>query len=457
MKNLNLCWAGHRASDAMSFLDQLNVSLIVSCDYGQTGAALERDRRIPVFSHERRQGYRRSLSIPKINSAFEELTVLSEFLHAARRLEPLAILPYANRPALAQVAAEEKWRVLAPSPDLRDYFSDKRRAREIFQSLNVPLVDCRQMMFRDLEAEVRRGGLRSPRVVKHPFSESGSGIYLVTGPDDLDQISEEAKAGAIDLLVEPFLDCYSINVNGVATPYGSILAPVSLQIIGADCCATGRFKFCGNDFASAALIPDRVKQKCYDIADRLGALMASRGYLGLFGVDFVADSSGVYPVEINARFQNSTSLIDSLMAEAGIPTLGELHALTFLGEELELRRRVGLLCDPPAGSQIIVYNRREHPFVRLTGATTEGIYRWDDKARRLQFLRDAISINEAKGDEILIGGSLPQTGFRVEREAALCRIQGRRRFLGDDLRQLTPSIADCALALEKELAMEAAI
>ncbi|MGH9938182.1 MAG: ATP-grasp domain-containing protein [Blastocatellia bacterium] len=455
MKNLSLCWAAPRASDAINLLDRFNLALIVCCDHSQTAEAINSRRRIPVISYERKLQCRRRMSISMINHAFGEMFASQEFLSAARESAPLTIMPYGVFPSLEQAAKDGQWRMLAPDAALRNSLDDKRHARAIFQSLNVPLVACRQMMFCDLEAELRRSPPETPLVVKYPFSDSGSQIYLVNGTDDLSQIAEEAKTGEIDLLVEPFLDSYSLNTNAVATPQGTILAPASLQIIGASDYARNPFKFCGNDFASAALAPDAVRQKCYDITDRLGELLVRRGYLGVFGVDFIADSQGeVYPVEINPRFQNSTPLVDTLMAEAGLPTLAELHALAYLGGEEELRRRVGLLCDPPAASQLVVYNRSEPPFVKITGAVREGIYRWDDESRKLEYRRGALSIKECSGDEIFIGSGLPPSGFKVERAAKLCRVQSRQRFLSDDLRRLRPSIANCALALETDLALE---
>jgi len=455
LKKLNLCWAGTRASDAVNLLDRFNLAIIVSCDHSQTGEAINGKRGIPVISYERRMQYRRRMSMSLTNHAFGEMFESQEFLSAAAGAIPLTILPYGSFPSLERVAKDRQWRMLAPDVALRDFLDDKRHARAIFQSLDIPLVPCRQMLFCDLEAELRRSPPETPLVVKYPFSDSGSRIYLVNGADDLSQIAEEAKTGEVDLLVEPFLDSYSLNTNAVATRQGTILAPVSLQIIGAGDYASSPFKFCGNDFASTALAPDAVRQTCYDITDRLGELLVRRGYLGVFGVDFIADpQGGVYPVEINPRFQNSTALVDTLLAEAGLPILAELHALAYLGGEEELRRRVGLLLNPPAASQMIIYNRSESPFFRITGAAREGIYHWDDESRKLEYRREALSIKECSGDEILIGSGLPPSGFRVERAVKLCRVQSRQRFLSDDLRRLRPSIVNCALALETELALE---
>ncbi|MGE0128761.1 MAG: hypothetical protein AB7U82_11835 [Blastocatellales bacterium] len=456
MKNLNICWAGQRVSDAVSLLDRLNVSMIVSCDYGQTGEAIRNRRRIPIISFEERLQCRKQLSVPFINHAFREILASQEFLSATQKTGPLTILPYANRPSLERLAMERRWRVLGPSVALRQDFDDKRLSRAIFQSLNIPLVACRQMPFRKLEAEIGRSRPEAPLVVKNPFSNSGAGVYLVHGPEDLSQISDEAKTGEFELLVEPFVDSYSLNVNAVASAHGTIIAPVSLQIIGADSCCSNPFGYCGNDFASVSLAPEAVRQACYDITDRLGEVMARRGYRGVFGVDFLTDSAGVvHPVEFNARFQNSTTLIDALLIEAGRPTIAELHVLACLDAEEDLRQRAGLLCEPPVASQVIVHNRRDAPFVKIAGAVREGVYRWDDASRELEYRRDALSIRECSGDEILIGSSLPPSGFKVERRAVLCRIQSRQRFLSDDLRGLRPAITNCALALERDLALEA--
>ncbi len=456
MKKHNLCWVGQRVSDVVGFLDRLEIGLIISCDYGQTGEKIRDNLRIPIISNEQKLQYRKRMSVPQINDAFGAIFASREFLLMAGEMAQLTILPYANRPSLEHAAEERDWQILGAKPLLRNTFGDKRQSRAIFQTLNIPLTPCRMMAFRDLEAELSRRPIESPLVVKHPFSDAGSGIYLVREAGDLSLIGEETRHGEIDLLVEPYVDSYSINVNAVATPHGTIIAPVSLQIIGADECPGRPFRFCGNDFASASDVPNVVKQKCYEITDRLGELMAGRGYTGVFGVDFIANSQRmVFPVEINARFQNSTQLADALLAEADLPTLAELHTLAYIGGESELRRRAGLLCDYLKASQLIIYNRRETPFVRITGDVLEGAYSWDDDSLRLERLRDALSIRDCREDEILIGSSLPPPGFIVERATTLCRIQSRQRFLSKDLRRLRLSVNNCALALERDLALEA--
>ncbi len=79
---------------------------------------------------------------------------------------------------------------------------------------------------------------------------------------------------------------------------------VTQQLVGESFCIASPFQYCGS-VSGYQLTPEHQSN-----VDAIGQSIASRfGLRGVFGVDFIHNANGVYPVDINPRFTASTEII----------------------------------------------------------------------------------------------------------------------------------------------------
>jgi hypothetical protein len=122
-----------------------------------------------------------------------------------------------------------------------------------------------------------------------------------------------------------------LNVGAVVWRDAVTVHPISLQLIGVAPLIDRPFGYCGNDFATARALPRGIVDSIEQTTLRIGDWLRSRGYLGVFGIDFLlVDGEPVF-CELNARFQGSSRLSDRISTLLGRPTLAMEHMAAFLG------------------------------------------------------------------------------------------------------------------------------
>lgn len=146
------------------------------------------------------------------------------------------------------------------------------------------------------------------------------------------------------------------TLNVVVDRAGTILctAPI-VQITGEPRLTPYPLGSCGNDFTWRCAPDPRTGP--YELARRLGTVLAARGYRGHFGIDFVVDAGRTWIIEINPRLTASMALYAAFR-----PLLARAHLLALDGEEL---RSTGELPPLEAG-QLIVHNLGESTGAPLT-------------------------------------------------------------------------------------------
>lgn len=136
-------------------------------------------------------------------------------------------------------------------------------------------------------------------VVQADFSCGGSGTWLYS---DTIPFSEKYYA------VSPYLkNSISLNIHLIIYPQEVLSFPPSVQLISTD---DGTFSYQGADYVMYRHLPKQVKEKLEFQAKAVGNLLRNVGYRGICGIDFLATLDCIYFMEINARFQSSTFLLN---------------------------------------------------------------------------------------------------------------------------------------------------
>ena len=93
----------------------------------------------------------------------------------------------------------------------------------------------------------------------------------------------------------------------------------------------------GCDFiAYRELVDEKIDLKVKEYATIVGKIMQEKGYRGVLGIDSIIYDNEVYFMEINPRFQNSSTILNKALRENNLPSLQELHYNCFYGKDINL-------------------------------------------------------------------------------------------------------------------------
>lgn len=167
---------------------------------------------------------------------------------------------------------------------------------------------------------------RSSFVLQKDFSCGGSGTFLFKQADDSgfhDGILQNEE-----LMVTPYMaDNISVNVHCVIYEEEVVFFPPSIQLVDQK---HTNLEYLGSDFSAFKGVSVDEKVKVRETALKIAELLQKRGYRGVCGIDLILADDRCYFMEINSRFQASTSLLNRYLSKQGIPSLVEYHIDAFV-------------------------------------------------------------------------------------------------------------------------------
>lgn len=163
-------------------------------------------------------------------------------------------------------------------------------------------------------------------VVQSSTSYGGNGTFLLT-KDNQAQICEKLNQDSV-YAVSPYKEnSISPNIHIVIYDDSVILMPPSLQLIVPD---EHGFSYRGADYPVYNSVPVATDRKLRHYALQIGTILKNAGYRGVCGIDFLVEQKDVFFMEINARFQSSTFLLNLALNELQISrSIHELHFHAF--------------------------------------------------------------------------------------------------------------------------------
>lgn len=163
-------------------------------------------------------------------------------------------------------------------------------------------------------------------VIQSSYSCGGSGTWLLT-EEDREKILERLDPEAL-YSVSPYLkNSISPNIHLILFSDTALLLPPSIQLIEVN---EHGFTYKGADYPMYLSLPKQTDELLRMYAQRIGGVLRRAGYRGVCGIDFLIADGEVYLMEINARFQSSTFLLNRAMAETGWDaSVQSLHLAAF--------------------------------------------------------------------------------------------------------------------------------
>ncbi len=195
-------------------------------------------------------------------------------------------------------------------------------------------------------------------LIRPPYSSGGAGYAIIRQIEDLYTNPVSASDDGFFSISPFFKNSIPININACIYADGSVRAFLpSYQLIGIKELTTRQLGYCGNDFGAVKQLGESIIDEIENVTLQVGAWLAKKEYLGIFGADLLVVDGQIYMVEINPRFQGSTILSSSFSCQVddGDP-YGE-HLAAFMGLEApQLPRLWDRIKNLGNASQLIVYN-----------------------------------------------------------------------------------------------------
>ena len=163
-------------------------------------------------------------------------------------------------------------------------------------------------------------------VLQGTFSCGGSGTWLIRSNEDLTQFTSEPDEDHIVMVAPYFENSISVNTHLIIYSNNVQYFPPSIQIIEH---FEHRLCYDGGDFVAAKKLDKSILDKIQQYSEKIGMRLSLIGYRGVCGIDFLVVGKRVYFMEINARFQSSTFLLNRSLKRNNLPTLQEMTINAF--------------------------------------------------------------------------------------------------------------------------------
>lgn len=420
--NPNYWWIGQRAIDCIGLHLLLPINMIISCDYGQESEWVADLVGANIFSLEKESGTRKVWSNYTIQDAVRSF-VKAQKSSTSIPTAPNVAIAYRSNTVLEELSEDSAgWlRIAAPSAEIVSKLDDKIYCFDELGRWGVTQPRGEVCVLSKIDYKTLSGKFGNPLVIKQHTGASGSGTYFVSSEKDFSGLI--SRLGDQDVLVMEFIEGLSYNIHAVARQGELLISAPSVQLVGLRECTNRSEVYCGNDFSAIQAIDPEIVDSIRSETEKIGRWMLSQGYQGIFGVDFVGTSERLVALDINPRFQGSTSLLTQAEILKGYLPLSLLHVFEFINPK-SYRSYLFTKREPARclfGSQIILHSLHEQTRV-VKQCIAPGLYKIT-KSTGLQFQRPGISVFDCRSpDEFVITCGVPKIGTTIEPGASLLKI-----------------------------------
>lgn len=212
------------------------------------------------------------------------------------------------------------------SLSLLKMLNDKAIMRIAFSNL-VPTVPFQKITYsKDFDLSTLFS-YTSKLIFQENCSSGGYGTYIV----DI-YINNKEKFIGKTFMVSPYYEqSISVNVHLLIGSETILYFPGSIQIIQE---IDNKLIYLGADYIAFQTISVTERDKLRNYAEKLGQYLQNIGYRGVLGFDFLITKEEIMFVEVNARFQASTPLLNAGLKKYNLPSIQEMQIDAFMNNDL---------------------------------------------------------------------------------------------------------------------------
>ena len=162
-------------------------------------------------------------------------------------------------------------------------------------------------------------------IIQEGISSGGMGTFIFTMQNEKNVISylDSSKL----YLITPFIEnSLPVNIHLSIQENEIIIFPGSIQIIDSE---SDKMLYRGADYIAYKQLSILQKSLLKYESEKMGHILKSLGYRGICGLDFLVTTDKVFFIEINPRFQASTSLLNYALVQNKMPSLQELELTAY--------------------------------------------------------------------------------------------------------------------------------
>lgn len=218
-----------------------------------------------------------------------------------------------------------KW-ICKNSPSLLDLLDNKFETRNIMKNI-VPMLEYTSIKGYEFNYKKISKQLSKNLVIQLPTGSGGSKTFLVNENNNGDFIN----------IIEPYKE-YSISAyRDYNIPYNvhcvignnqiRVFLP-SMQILE----ISNKIEYIGSEYN--VYIEEKVNEKLEEYSIKICQKLMKLGYLGVLGIDYILCDENLFFIEINPRFQGSTSELNKILIKNGFPSIFEYNHMAFNGIDM---------------------------------------------------------------------------------------------------------------------------
>lgn len=215
-----------------------------------------------------------------------------------------------------------------------------KSAMRISISNYIPTVPFQQILYSKNMDIATVFPMANKLIFQENNSSGGYGTHLI----DIHNLNELDKFEGRSLMLSPyFQNSISVNVHMVIGNDDILYFPGSVQIIQA---LNNKLLYLGADYIVFQTISLENKMLLKEYSHIIGEHLQTLGYRGVIGFDFLITEKEIMFLEINARFQASTPLLNKALKHQNLPTIQQMHLYAFTNQQLPKQSEIDSLVIP---------------------------------------------------------------------------------------------------------------
>ena len=206
-------------------------------------------------------------------------------------------------------------------------FKVKKYLRKI-----IPILEYRIMLGKDINFDKLKNKYKEDQfVVQTSEGSGGFGTMILNNNNkNITKLNKHQKY----MITKYCNDNISTNIHILVSDKNILLLPASIQIIEK---VNNKLLYKGNDFiAYKEIINKKIDEKLKKYSYEISKILQKKGYRGILGIDYIIYNNEVYFMEINPRFQNSSTILNKALQENNLPSLQELNYNCFYKESVSI-------------------------------------------------------------------------------------------------------------------------
>lgn len=219
------------------------------------------------------------------------------------------------------------------NPNLIEFVNNKFKTKNYLKNY-IPILDYIFLNGKNCNFEnLKRKYENSEFVIQ---AENGSGGFSTIVLNEKNKEHIKLDNNKTYMVTKYCKNNIPVNMHILISKNDITLLPPSIQNIEL---LHNRLVYKGCDFiAYSQIVNNKMDLKLKNYAIIVGELMQKKEYRGILGIDSIIYDGEIYFMEINPRFQNSSSILNKALQENNLPSLQELQYNCFYNKPIKLKQ-----------------------------------------------------------------------------------------------------------------------